>query len=372
MADELKVRRRGLRCGGHRSVPRDAAEEFAATKGGKSKSTVDNYHSAWRQHREPEWADRTCASIRRSEVVVWLHGLTTTKGTEPSDDPRPLGDSTRRLVALTMKQLLDATVEERVLLHNPMKPKDVPTQGPVERRYLSVPEFDRLCAAADELDRAATENGEEVEPRIRMTIETLVRTGVRPGEAFGFQVGDFSPTRGRIRVQRDVDALGRIDTTKTDRHRDVPVGGEFCMDLEDWVEGRTRGEWLLPATADGHVWTSARWRTVWKKLRDAAGIEDNFTTYELRHTAASLAIHAGANAYTVARMLGHSDVSTTLKHYGLLWDEELDAIPARMDEHMREERGRFRARRERAAEKNLGRRKDEPGDAGSGSGVRAV
>ena len=96
------------------------------------------------------------------------------------------------------------------------------------------------------------------------------------------------------------------------------------------------------------------------------------TTYELRHTAASLAIHSGANPYTVARMLGHSDVATTLNYYGHLWDQELDTLPARMDAHMAAERARFAARREREAERRGARREDGPGDVGGGSGLRAV
>lgn len=391
---------------------RDAAEEFAAgvvvkqtegtwitkdkkavtladmwdlwipTKSDKAKTTRDNYHSTWRKIR-PQFGDRPCHTLGRAEISTWIAGLTTMKGVAPGEDPRPLGDAAKRLAGIVMKALLDLAAEERVILHNPMKSRDLPTQKPSERRYLTVEEVDRLFAAADDLDQAANARerkdqedqedqgsdagGEDAapEPRIRTAVELLVRTGVRPGEAFGFRVGDLSAARGRLRVQRDVDDLGGVDTTKTHRHRDVPIGGEFLLDLESFVEDRDREAWLLPATADGHVWTASRWRTVWEKLCAASGIK-GVTTYELRHTAASLAIHSGGNPYTVARMLGHSDVATTLNYYGHLWDQELDTLPARMDAHMAAERARFAARREREAEKKRGARR------GGGDGLRAV
>jgi integrase len=53
--------------------------------------------------------------------------------------------------------------------------------------------------------------------------------------------------------------------------------------------------------------------------------------HELRHTAASLAIAAGANVKAVQAMLGHASAAMTLDRYGHLFDDELDAVAARLD-----------------------------------------
>ncbi|HEV7211922.1 MAG TPA: tyrosine-type recombinase/integrase, partial [Blastococcus sp.] len=53
--------------------------------------------------------------------------------------------------------------------------------------------------------------------------------------------------------------------------------------------------------------------------------------HELRHTAASLAIAAGANVKGVQSMLGHASAAMTLDRYGHLFGDELDAVADRMD-----------------------------------------
>jgi len=63
----------------------------------------------------------------------------------------------------------------------------------------------------------------------------------------------------------------------------------------------------------------------------SAGLE-GLTPHELRHTAASLAVSAGANVLAVQRMLGHSKPSVTLDVYSDLFDSDLDDLSTRMDE----------------------------------------
>ena len=48
--------------------------------------------------------------------------------------------------------------------------------------------------------------------------------------------------------------------------------------------------------------------------------------HDLRHTAASLAVSAGANVKAVQRMLGHAKASMTLDTYADLFDHDLDAV----------------------------------------------
>ncbi|WP_027500436.1 tyrosine-type recombinase/integrase [Rhodococcus sp. UNC363MFTsu5.1] len=308
-----------------------------ATKAGKSKSTRAGYEAAWK-HIDAKWGGTACAQITRSGVAAWLPILTTTRGCKEGES-KPVGEATQRKVGIVLGALLQTAVDERIIPASPMRKGDIPRQKVSERRYLSVAELDRLRDAAPGRHE-------------RLVVDVLTRTGVRPGESWGFQVGDLAALRGRLRVMRDIDQSGVVDETKTRRHRDVPVGGDLLLDLENATEGRARGEWLL-TTASGEQWTAARWRNVWSTMVEKAGLGE-LDTYELRHTAASLAIHSGANVKTVQRMLGHASAAMTLDIYGHLWDDELDALPAAMDAHMKAERTRFTERR-RKAEAEQGR-----------------
>jgi integrase len=55
--------------------------------------------------------------------------------------------------------------------------------------------------------------------------------------------------------------------------------------------------------------------------------------HELRHTAATLAIAAGASVKGVQAILGHASATLTLDRYGHLFRDELDAVAERLQLH---------------------------------------
>jgi integrase len=67
------------------------------------------------------------------------------------------------------------------------------------------------------------------------------------------------------------------------------------------------------------------------KCRKADDTFPVITPHDLRHTAASLAVSAGANVKAVQRMLGHAKASMTLDVYADLFDEDLDGVADRLD-----------------------------------------
>ena len=62
--------------------------------------------------------------------------------------------------------------------------------------------------------------------------------------------------------------------------------------------------------------------------------QGGLTPHEMRHTAASLAISAGANVKAVQRMLGHASAAVTLDVYSDLFDSDLDTVSAALDEQI--------------------------------------
>jgi Phage integrase family len=63
----------------------------------------------------------------------------------------------------------------------------------------------------------------------------------------------------------------------------------------------------------------------------AAGLPENFRTYDIRHTHASLLIDDGANVLAVAQRMGHTDPSVTLRVYGHLFEGAQEELTQRLD-----------------------------------------
>ena len=61
------------------------------------------------------------------------------------------------------------------------------------------------------------------------------------------------------------------------------------------------------------------------------------TVHDLRHTAASLMVKAGANVKAVQRQLGHASAAMTLDVYADLFDDDLDELSERMGEMLARE-----------------------------------
>ena len=143
--------------------------------------------------------------------------------------------------------------------------------------------------------------------------------GYRASEALALTVGDVDPARGRVRVQRSKNGEGR----------DVPVLPSVLamLDLD-----RPRGRWLLehPRGEAGSRDRRALRNNVVAPAAARAGL-GAVTTHDLRHTAASLAIAAGADVKMVQAMLGHGSAAMTLDLYGHLWAGGLDGVAARME-----------------------------------------
>lgn len=90
--------------------------------------------------------------------------------------------------------------------------------------------------------------------------------------------------------------------------------------------------WWIPvavATGGGVLRIGNARRDWFDPAARSAGL-DGLTPHELRHTAASLAVKAGASVLAVQRMLGHDKPSTTLDVYADLFDEDLDRVAERL------------------------------------------
>ena len=92
---------------------------------------------------------------------------------------------------------------------------------------------------------------------------------------------------------------------------------------------------LRPARADHPAMApeyGGQIKTAWRGARSRAGLDPELTPHDLRHTAASLAISAGANVKAVQTMLGHASAVLTLDTYADLFPDDLDDVADKMDD----------------------------------------
>lgn len=93
---------------------------------------------------------------------------------------------------------------------------------------------------------------------------------------------------------------------------------------------------LIFAAPEGGVLRVSNWRrrVFNKAVKRLVAKDATFpvvTPHDLRHTAASLAISAGANVKAVQTMLGHKSAAITLDTYTDLFPDDLEAVAAALD-----------------------------------------
>ncbi len=109
----------------------------------------------------------------------------------------------------------------------------------------------------------------------------------------------------------------------------------------------------FPAGSDGLVFTApggglirrTNWRQrVWLPALRRAGIPAPIPRpHDLRHTAASLAIQAGAHPKAIQSMLGHSSITITLDRYGHMFPSVAESLAEAVDGRFREAAARSAA-----------------------------
>jgi integrase len=133
----------------------------------------------------------------------------------------------------------------------------------------------------------------------------LAYTGVRFGELAALKVGRLELVRRRAVIAESVTTV----------HGAGKGGGEL-------VFPGVRGGGALRATVFR--------RAAFDEAAAAIGLP-GLHPHELRHTAASLAIAAGADVKVFQQMLGHASAAMTLDRYGHLSGDRLDQVAAALD-----------------------------------------
>ena len=172
-----------------------------------------------------------------------------------------------------------------------------------------------------------------LEGRYHSLVLLLGVGGVRWGEAAALRVSDVDFLRRRITLHTNAVRVGRdfaVGSLKSTKSRTVVLPAFVIDALAATCQGKGRDELLWPSATGGYLappsshdsWLSGGVG----RCRKADKTFPRVTAHGLRHTAACLAISAGANPKVVQRMLGHASAAMTLDVYADLFDSDLDEV----------------------------------------------
>jgi integrase len=103
----------------------------------------------------------------------------------------------------------------------------------------------------------------------------------------------------------------------------VPLVLELVPIVDRWGAGKSPDAWLFDAPEGGPLRESNWKRSVgWSEATTAVGVP-GFRVHDLRYTAASVWLAAGAGPKVVQRVLGHATAAMTMDLYGHMIDANL-------------------------------------------------
>ena len=218
--------------------------------------------------------------------------------------------------------ILDDAVHDKRVLTNPARDMNLPRKTKRSHTYLT----------HDQVGDLAREAGDKA-----TLVLVLAYCGLRWGEAVGLRVKDIDMLRRRINVTVNAVEVGdriEVGTPKTHKRRSVPFPAGLAVPFARLCEGKTPEQLVFADRRGGYM---RRTRTDessrgWFSQAVRRAAVPTMTPHDLRHTAASLAVQAGANVKAVQRMLGHASAAMTLDVYADLFDDDLDNVAARLDE----------------------------------------
>ncbi|WP_231894268.1 MULTISPECIES: site-specific integrase [unclassified Gordonia (in: high G+C Gram-positive bacteria)] len=151
----------------------------------------------------------------------------------------------------------------------------------------------------------------------------------------GSVLADVDMLRRRVHVTRSVALVyGQFTWGEPKDHeqRWVPILRPEANELSGLLAGKGRDTLVFTGERRGNpLRVTVVRKSWWNDAVMASHCPVGFTPHELRHTAASLAISAGASVLGVQRMLGHAKASMTLDVYSDLFDTDLEAVAEYLD-----------------------------------------
>lgn len=200
--------------------------------------------------------------------------------------------------------ILDA-VDEGLILHDPTRKAIIKGKPPREKKpkYLNQYELHKLL---DDLNLS-----EEI--NLDWLILLIAKTGMRFSEALALTPKDFDLSRQLLSVSKTWDYKGEggfLPTKNESSVRKIPLDWQTVIQFAELIKHLPEDK---PIFVKKKIYNSTVNHLLARHCRNAA--VPIISVHGLRHTHASLLLFAGVSIASVARRLGHSNITTTHKHY---------------------------------------------------------
>lgn len=291
------------------------------------KGTRDTYRSMLNKHILPAFGNRKLRSIRSSELQEFL---------------QQFANSSRSHIAtarLIISGVFLAACQDRILKENPAQ-------------FLANPEAKRAAEkpTLTDDDRATLERVCVSEPHGDF-MAVLYYLGLRLGEAAALKWMDFDWRARTVHIQRKLDyhdgaVAGDPKTAKSDRllpipeplyailypKRQMPEMYLFCKEGNQVMKRcAANALWLELMAAAGMVHEETRKKMVKGKLEEVIVICPDFTPHTLRHNYVTMCYESGFDPYTTMRLVGHSNISTTMNIYTHMREQQIEKARQEVD-----------------------------------------
>jgi len=185
-----------------------------------------------------------------------------------------------------------------------------------------------------------------VEPRylatapqpLRDVAVLILETGVRPGEAVGLQWPD-------VRLQTAVHAKHGYIVIRGGKSRNAKRNLRLTARAADVLKARkatTKSAWVFPGETDAAAFLVSSLDHQHDDVRTALKMPADFVIHSLRHTMLTRLGEAGADAFSIMKIAGHSSV-TVSQRYVHPTPEGMDRAFDRLESHNAEKYGQVEA-----------------------------
>jgi site-specific recombinase XerD len=141
----------------------------------------------------------------------------------------------------------------------------------------------------------------------RRLLATTYAAGLRVSEVVALKVSDIDPERLTIRVEHGTGG----------KDRDVPLADRLLVELRRYGHVVPPAHWVFPNRQGTRPIAITGAQKIYMLTKLRAGIRKQGGIHTLRHAYATPLLEAGTDLHTVQRLLGHSQISTTMRDFHL-------------------------------------------------------